>query len=290
MRKIISVISIFLLALSIFLVWHTFPSWMGNVFDIKNSVEQQSLLGTFGDSFGALNTLFSGLAFAGIIVSIFLQSKELSETRGEIKAQGNQFKLQTQALNRQVFETTLFQLISLHNEILGSVTVFDYSGKQQFNGRAAVKEIYLKKFHEGAFRYELGLHENEYPKNINEYYMTFYELYGDQIGHYFRNIYQIINFIDKSEVGNKKFYSNLLRAQMSSHELGLLFYNCLSDLGREKFKPLIEKYSFFEHLPLIEHIADDEIRMYALSAYGETNTEFIEIYKNTGQSNQMDGF
>lgn len=285
MRKIISLIGILLLGFVIFLTWRTFPDWIGHVFDIKNSAEQQSLLGTFGDSFGALNTLFSGLAFAGIIISIFLQSKELSETRGEIKAQGDQFKLQTQALNRQVFETTLFQLISLHNEILDSVTVLAGADKLQLYGRAAVKEIYLKKFHEGTFRYELGLHPSEYPKNINEYYMAFYGLYGEQIGHYFRNIYQIINFIDKSEVGNKKFYSNLLRAQMSSHELGLLFYNCLSDLGRERFKPLIEKYSFFEHLPLIEHIADDEIRMYALSAYGETNTDFIEICKNAEKSN-----
>lgn len=285
MQKIISLIGIFLLGSAIFLTWHTFPGWIGYVFDIKNSAEQQILLGTFGDSFGALNTLFSGLAFAGIIVSIFLQSKELSETRGEIKAQGNQFKLQTQALNRQVFETTLFQLISLHNEILDSVTVLAGADRLQIYGRAAVKEIYLKKFHEGTFRYELDLHPSEYPKNINEYYMAFHEVYGEQIGHYFRNIYQIINFIDKSEVSNKKFYSNLLRAQMSSHELGLLFYNCLSDLGREKFKPLIEKYSFFEHLPLIEHIAEDEIRMYALSAYGETNTDFIEIYQNAEKSN-----
>lgn len=29
--------------------------------------------GTFGDMFGAVNTLFSGLAFAGVIYAIFLQ-------------------------------------------------------------------------------------------------------------------------------------------------------------------------------------------------------------------------
>lgn len=40
--------------------------------------------GTFGDMFGAVNTLFSGLAFAGIIYAIFLQSKELSLQRQEL--------------------------------------------------------------------------------------------------------------------------------------------------------------------------------------------------------------
>jgi hypothetical protein len=33
--------------------------------------------GQYGDSFGALNTLFTGLAFAGLIVTILLQRQEL---------------------------------------------------------------------------------------------------------------------------------------------------------------------------------------------------------------------
>jgi hypothetical protein len=40
--------------------------------------------GAFGDSFGMINSLFSGLAFAGIIISIILQSKELKLQRLEI--------------------------------------------------------------------------------------------------------------------------------------------------------------------------------------------------------------
>ena len=41
--------------------------------------------GTFGDMFGAVNSLFSGLAFAGVIYAIFLQRRELRETRHELK-------------------------------------------------------------------------------------------------------------------------------------------------------------------------------------------------------------
>jgi hypothetical protein len=40
--------------------------------------------GTFGDSFGAINSLFSGLAFAGIIYTITLQKQELSLQRQEL--------------------------------------------------------------------------------------------------------------------------------------------------------------------------------------------------------------
>ena len=42
--------------------------------------------GTYGDMFGAINALFSGLAFAGVIVAIFLQRKELELQREELTA------------------------------------------------------------------------------------------------------------------------------------------------------------------------------------------------------------
>jgi|AntRauTorckE6833_2_1112554.scaffolds.fasta_scaffold11005_4 hypothetical protein len=34
----------------------------------------------------------------------------------------------------------------------------------------------------------------------------------------------------------------------TSYELTLLFYNCLSDLGFEKFKPLVEKYALLKNI------------------------------------------
>ena len=43
--------------------------------------------GTYGDSYGSLNTLFTGLAFAGLIISIFIQLLELRQTRKELAEQ-----------------------------------------------------------------------------------------------------------------------------------------------------------------------------------------------------------
>ena len=40
--------------------------------------------GTFGDMFGSVNAIFSGLAFAGIIITIYLQGNELSLQRKEL--------------------------------------------------------------------------------------------------------------------------------------------------------------------------------------------------------------
>jgi hypothetical protein len=65
--------------------------------------------GTFGDSFGAINSLFSGLALAGIIYTILLQRKELSlqrqeliETRSELKRSADAQEKSEKALTDQI--------------------------------------------------------------------------------------------------------------------------------------------------------------------------------------------
>lgn len=65
--------------------------------------------GTFGDMFGAVNTLFSGLAFAGVIYAIILQKKELAlqrqeleETRGELARTASAQEKSEKALADQV--------------------------------------------------------------------------------------------------------------------------------------------------------------------------------------------
>ncbi|WP_416372515.1 putative phage abortive infection protein [Empedobacter brevis] len=41
---------------------------------------------------------------------------------------------------------------------------------------------------------------------------------------------------------------SIARAQLSSSEQILLFYNCIHENGREKFMPLIEKYTLFNNI------------------------------------------
>lgn len=61
--------------------------------------------GTIGDMFGAVNALFSGLAFVGVIYALLLQHEELEQTKAEFSrsAQAQREAAQLQAL------TLLFQ-------------------------------------------------------------------------------------------------------------------------------------------------------------------------------------
>ena len=57
----------------------------------------------------------------------------------------------------------------------------------------------------------------------------------------------------------KKFYSGILRAQLSSYELLMIFYNCLAKQG-EKLKEYVIKYEILKHMDknLLIDIKKDE--------------------------------
>ena len=59
-----------------------------------------SKIGVVGDSFGAINALFSGLAFVGLIFTIYLQKNELRLQREELRLQRNELKENREQLRR----------------------------------------------------------------------------------------------------------------------------------------------------------------------------------------------
>ena len=80
----------FIVLLSVASLLFILSSWYYTLYVLKDlSLEER---GTFGDMFGGLNTLFSGLAFCGIIISILLQSSELKMQREEIRQNREELK------------------------------------------------------------------------------------------------------------------------------------------------------------------------------------------------------
>lgn len=75
--------------------------------------------GTFGDTFGALNALFSGLAFSGVIVTILIQKSELKLQRTEMQETRKEFLINrtTNLVYNQLdrFEKCLSELTITHN-------------------------------------------------------------------------------------------------------------------------------------------------------------------------------
>jgi hypothetical protein len=87
-------------------------------------------------------------------------------------------------------------------------------------------------------------------------YTDKYDGHQSRLGHYFRHLFQMVKFIDKEEYltnDEKYFYVKTLRAQLSTFELAIFFFNSLSDFGKpwsqEKID-LIEKYQFIKNIPI----------------------------------------
>ena len=248
-------------------------------------------LGQMGDFFGGtLNPILAFLSFCLLLITIKLQSKELKNSTKELAKSSKALKKQSKSLKIQNFENTFFNMINLHNQIVDNSSLmtrkshFDYRdasilstiprnmhenkkyvyailGKKvpieedkDYHGRKAISKLFDI--------LDLYISLNKGSLTINKFYDNFYEEYNEIVGHYFRNIYQILKFIDSKELKDKKFYSNILRAQLSSKELALLLINSLSDYGKNKLFPLLVKYEFMEPLPLIydkDYLLDSQI-------------------------------
>lgn len=210
-------------------------------------------------SFDRLNTLFSGLAFWGVVFAILLQKSELALqrnelklTRREVRGQKEQLEAQNITLKQQRFENTFFSLLNLFNSIVNSIEI----NRSRMIGEAPEtlargRECFERFSQEFAHKYSTQRKEHsdwgERTLCVTAY-EEFVGLRQTLVGHYFRTLYNIVKFIAGSEVENKQTYINILRAQLSSPELTLLFYNCISKYGSEKFKKLVEKFGLLENM------------------------------------------
>lgn len=122
--------------------------------------EDVTIRGTFGDMFGGVNALFSGLAFCGIIITILLQSSELKLQREEIKENRAELERTTKvqieqgkSLNKQAENLKVGAKLSALNTLVNYYTekakISNNSDnpfeKRSVNGYLNQAEIYIKK-------------------------------------------------------------------------------------------------------------------------------------------------
>lgn len=93
-----------------------FVFWIASYFVMKGLFADEA--NEVGDSYGALNTLFSGFAFVGIIISIFMQSEELKLQRDEIKENRKEIQNQSKELARQAENLKISAELNSLNSLL----------------------------------------------------------------------------------------------------------------------------------------------------------------------------
>ena len=263
-------LSIGLLVLLVLAVIAGLQFWF--VSEIKTGSEGDGLtkFGISGDFFGFANALFSALAFAMIIVTLWMQKYELKQQRIELDQTQNimtmqqeEMKQQNESLKNQEVTNTFFKMLELHGEIVQGLTVKRADGL--LDGRRVFPHLLQElgaKFREPKYKDE----------NQSEIYSRWHRGQESLVGHYFRTLYNTLRFVDENGGENSETYARLIRAQLSGNELELLLYNGASEWGNKKFKPLIEKYSLLKHLK-DDPAFNDWKSKYEPSAFGMKKAE-----------------
>ena len=212
--------------------------------------------GPIGDTFGGILGPFVAILAAWLTYKAFLMQYEANL---QIKKDSE--------ISR--FETNFFQLLTLQQKITEDLILYtevvdeDRYGDGRIlplkhvmlRGREAIRQIYEKGTSENRLKFGSiyitygGVLHNIETQGYN------YMAKNDDLSfldNYFRHMYRIVKYVDETPslhtLSERYDYICLLRAQLSDYELGLVFYNCLSDNGIEKFKPLAEKYALFNNI------------------------------------------
>jgi len=281
------------------------------IFYLLNNSEAGFGLNLLGDFMsGAVSSIWS-LAGLFLIYVAFLGQKqqllnqqleimysqlEVKYTRLELAGQKLEMRVQNDTLKLQKFENTFFNLLSLHHQIVDSIDQIEAKETSR-TGRNLLAERSSFVSHVGRNEGKTIEHitikgrdvfKNSYQNliwkinkdtetNYLEHYKKVYRSVQTDFGHYFRNLYRIIKFIDETKFTEDKSenyqiqykYISMVRAQLSDFELLWLFYNCLSPNGVEKFKPYIEKFSLFKNIPKDKIHAQELVNEYLPNAYGK---------------------
>ncbi|QDH23467.1 putative phage abortive infection protein [Saccharibacillus brassicae] len=263
---------------TVFIVWIAFGVAMFSYDD----------RGTFGDMFGSINTLFSGFAFGGIIYTIYQQRAEFRLQREELRLQREEVARANEALQEQVkvtnvqrFESTFFNMIDLHNNLVKELVVSEedlklwvitkdhdkiYTGKEAFSylyNQFKDQEVRMRKLTEEE-RVDAAQFYAIRSEAMGETYLSFFKDAEKKIQPYYKNLLNMISIIHENnwiEDEEKKYYLRILESQLSPDELLMLFYKNMTKKGGE-MRSLTKRYSLLKDIRGEDLIYEEDLIIY----------------------------
>lgn len=211
-------------------------------------------VGQWGDSFGPFNALISTFGFSAVLATLILQSRSVRD--------------QARDLHRQRFESSFFELLKLMRELRNEVE-FRFS-KEYSDSRNAIrstsvsflsKTVGIKKTGHGGIvaavqeiRHWLGkeISRPDLKEFLTEVYLKrVHRRSESSLGPYFRIIYTILMRLRENDIlsaREKIQYGNLIRSQLTSHEITLLAINGLAPISKDLSSLLIE-FRMLKYMP-----------------------------------------
>lgn len=270
-----------LLYLFFFLLPLTLPFFKDHVFNVSDN-NKIDVLGQMGDSYGIFNALFSGLAFLGVLITLYKQSRDnrkhtvveqyyqmldvqqkvldeinVAQVRkvkqGEpiAVAEGRkaflEFKIQMKYLVKAIKEMSERNGFKFSDIDIADIAyaVFFYGSSKSW--KPFMME-YLKDYPDTERLVDAIIARLDSEKRF-----ILYRPNQNYLSVYFRNMYNAIKLIDNCGLissEEKKDYVKILRAQLSNAELYILFFNIISRFGKKWVdNDYVTKYQLIQNLP-----------------------------------------
>ncbi|WP_380053753.1 putative phage abortive infection protein [Falsihalocynthiibacter sp. SS001] len=177
--------------------------------------------GTFGDMFGAANSVFTGLAFVGVVYAIRLQhhevgllNTELQISKSMVRKQQELAEQQIVHLNVQQFEGSFFNFFNVFVGLVEKIEIREGATREKYTGKGVLSSML----------YDVdGTLSNDTAISSEAAYEKLYETQNSVLGHYFRTLSNLVKLVDSSSITNKRLYTNLIRAQLTDDEVMLLY-------------------------------------------------------------------
>lgn len=217
----------------IIFIWFCIRGLIFEKFIDINGVISLEKSSQFGDFIGGC----TGALFA--LVGVFLLFETLKLQRTELSESRHVFE-------KQQFDNTFFNLLTLYQSIVNELIYNQEKGKRFFDCHR--NDIY-ENFTGGR-------------KDAKDKYIQFYTANDTKVAHYFRVLYQIFCIIDDSNLDEKDKvrYAKFTRAQLSESEEFFLYYNANTPYGA-KFRKFINEYNLIKHLPPLDKL---EFKRYSI--------------------------
>lgn len=274
----------------------------------------QEVWGQFGDFFGGiLNPLLSSLTLAAVLVTLRLQAKELRAAQLENQRANEHLEKQANYIRTQNFESVFFRLLDVHMNSKENVAFASGIGKSAFENLLSSSD-YLLRHIESRKRFPGVDDRNVWLDFISA---DIRRVVGDTLNVYCRGMYQLLKYVDTyegfyvaadaefAEVGDarrlspsqkfkmrrdqdrayrpvyfaKRQYVNMLRAQLTSAELTMLYLVCLTQECKG-LKALAEKYSLFkgvDNSELKPGLGNDFYSYLAFADYEDVNIRDVRM-------------
>lgn len=231
-----------------------------------------------GDSIGGITAPFVAILAAVLTFLAFWVQYDFNEKQQE-------------SIEKERFEHNFYEMLNIHESITQSLKFeiidegADVGAENRVITRREGRDVFQLLYEIMPISASIGvangfiiLNSQQYMglrdlfKNGGNQRFKIYERNNEvgRLDHYFRQLYSLFKMIEdnkKLDDEGKYEYARIVRSTLSQYELVLLFYNCLSSHGAEKFKPLIEDYAVMNNLRKeLLAVADDE-GLYSPRAY-----------------------